>query len=79
MNIDTIQEYIDTEKFSETCEKAEQGDRSAVLFVNKFMNELNTLHFHLHNKSHKKKVGFQLCKLGELLENYFSDSKINHP
>ena len=72
MNIDTIQEYIDTEKFSETCEKAEQGDRSAALFVNKFMNELNTLHFHLHNKSHKK-------KLGELLENYFSDSKINHP
>ena len=79
MNIDTIQEYIDTEKFSETCEKAEQGDRRAVLFVNKFMNELNILHFHLHNKSHKKKVGFQLCKLGELLENYFSDSKINHP
>ena len=79
MNIDKIQEYIDTKEFSETCEKAEQGDKSAALFVNKFVNELNTLHFHLHNKSHEKKVGFQILKLSELLENYFTHSKINHP
>ena len=36
MNIDKIQEYLDTKEFSETCEKAEQGDKTAALFVNKF-------------------------------------------
>jgi hypothetical protein len=79
MNIDNIQEYINREEFSETCEKAEQGDKNAALFVNKFMSELNILYFHLHNISHEKKVGFQILKLSEILENYFSHSKINHP
>ena len=38
INMEFIEEWIAENNFSKICEKAEQGDRSCALFINKFMN-----------------------------------------
>ena len=70
MNIELIEQLIDTKEFSQICENAERGNRNAALFINKFMNELNILYFHLENKSHDQRVEYQISKLIELLLDY---------
>lgn len=72
INMEFIEEWIAENNFSKICEKAEQGDRSCALFINKFINELNMLHFHLHNKSHTRKVSFQIKKIEDLLGNFIT-------
>ena len=39
MNIELIEQLIDTKEFSRICEDAERGNRDAARFINKFMNE----------------------------------------
>ena len=70
MNIELIEQLIDTKEFSRICEDAERGNRDAARFINKFMNELNILYFHLKNQSHDQKVEFQISKLIKLLLDY---------
>ena len=41
MNIELIEQLIDTKEFSQICEDAERGNRNAALFINKFMKVEN--------------------------------------
>jgi len=78
MNIDLIEELTDTKEFSQICEDAEKGSRKSALFINKLMNELNILHFHLRNESHDQKVEHQISRIAEILVDHPSLSKSIH-
>ncbi len=62
MNLKIIEDWISNNDFSRICEQAERGNRECALFINKFINELNSLYFHLHNRSHDKKIKSQVSK-----------------
>ena len=79
MNIEFIEQLTNTEEFSQLCEKAEKGNRKAAQFINNFMRELNILCFHLLNKSHEKKIKFQISKINEIMLAYPSLPKFSHP
>ena len=46
MNLKFVEDWIRNNNFSRICEEAEAGNRNCAVFVNKFMTELNALHFY---------------------------------
>jgi hypothetical protein len=79
MNLKFVEDWIRNNDFSRICEEAEAGNRNCAVFINKFMTELNALHFHLHNKSHDNKIQNQINKLENILEDYSSQFKLSRP
>ena len=77
MDLLLIEDWINENEFSLICEKAEQGNRECAVFINNFMNELNSLHFHLHNKSHDMKIKNQISKIVGILDRYEPKTKIS--
>lgn len=79
MDLKLIEDWINENDFSRMCEEAEAGDRHYAIFINKFMTELNALHFHLHNRSHDKKIQNQINKLEHILYKFRPKKKISRP
>ena len=77
MDLQSIEDWINENEFSLICEQAEQGNRECAVFINNFVNELNALHFHLHNKSHDKKIKNQIIKIEGILEKFMPKTKIS--
>lgn len=69
MNLEVIEDWMESEIFSEVCTKAESGVYQYARFVNKFMSELQILIFHLKNQSHRGRIQLQISKLEFLVES----------
>jgi len=69
-NLEFIDKWTRSKEFKQICERAESGDKRFAHFVNKFMYELHTLCFHLKNKSHEKKINFQIAKLKQITVDF---------
>ena len=79
MVLQLIEDWINKNNFSLICEQAEQGNQECAVFINDFVNELNELHFHLHNRSHDKKIRCQINKLEHILYKFRPKTKTSRP
>lgn len=69
-SMEYINSWLDGDTFASICRDAENGDEDSEEVLDDIHNRMENVFFHINNKSHQKRIDYELYALKSYLESW---------